>query len=57
MTAEEALALLERLLDSQYLSQTQTAIFQRVWKGESYIKIAIATGYDPGYIKDSGAQL
>lgn len=57
MTADDGLALLESILDSEYLSQTQTAVFRQAWAGQSYVEIAIATGYDHGYIKDTGAQL
>ena len=57
MKAEEGLALLEGILDSEYLSQTQVVVFRRAWAGQSYVEIAIATGYDHGYIKDTGAQL
>ena len=57
MTAEDGLALLAGILDSEYLSQTQTVIFRRAWEGQSYLEIAGATGYDHGYIKDTGAQL
>ncbi|MEO0767876.1 MAG: NB-ARC domain-containing protein, partial [Cyanobacteria bacterium J06649_4] len=57
MTADEGLALLESILDSEYLSQTQTVVFRQAWAGQSYVEIAIATGYDHGYIKDTGAQL
>jgi len=57
MTADEGLAVLENILDSEYLSQTQTVVFRQAWAGQSYVEIAIATGYDHGYIKDTGAQL
>ena len=57
MTADEGLAVLESILDSEYLSQTQTMVFRQAWVGQSYVEIAIATGYDHGYIKDTGAQL
>ena len=57
MTADEGLAVLENILDSEYLSQTQVVVFRQAWTGQSYVKIAIATGYDHGYIKDTGAQL
>lgn len=57
MTADNGLALLESILDSEYLSQTQTLVFRHAWAGQSYVEIAIATGYDHGYIKDTGAQL
>ena len=57
MTVDKALALLEGILDSEYLSQTQAVVFRKAWEGQSYVEIAIATGYDHGYIKDTGAQL
>ena len=57
MTADEGLAVLENILDSEYLSQTQVVVFRQAWTGQSYVEIAIATGYDHGYIKDTGAQL
>ena len=57
MTADESLAILESILDSEYLSQTQVMVFRKAWAGQSYVEIAIATGYDHGYIKDTGAQL
>ena len=57
MTADEALALLERTLDTEYLSKTQIDIFRKVWDGESYVAIATSLGYEHGYVKDTGAQL
>ena len=57
MTAEDGLTLLAGVLDSEYLSQTQTMVFRKAWEGQSYLEIAIATGYDHGYIKETGAQL
>ena len=55
MTADEGLAVLESILDSEYLSQTQVVVFRQAWAGLSYVEIAIATGYDHGYSKDTGA--
>ena len=57
MTADEGLAVLESILDSEYLSRTQTLVFRQSWVGQSYVEIAIETGYEHGYIKDTGAQL
>jgi len=57
MTADEALAILERTLDTEYLSRTQIDIFYKVWDGESYVAIATSLGYEHGYVKDTGAQL
>lgn len=57
MTIDEALALLEQRLDTEYLSKTQIDIFRKVWDGHSYVTIATSLGYDHGYVKDAGAQL
>ena len=57
MTSEEALELLETILKSDYLNQTQEAIFCGTWNGQSYMEISNTTGYDYGYVKDTGAQL
>ena len=57
MTADEALALLERTLDTEYLSKIQTDIFYKVWEGHSYVTIATSLGYEHGYVKDAGAKL
>ncbi|MBE9066057.1 AAA family ATPase [Leptolyngbya cf. ectocarpi LEGE 11479] len=57
MTVDEALALLERRLDTEYLSKTQIDIFRKVWDGHSYVTIATTLGYEHGYVKDAGAQL
>lgn len=57
MNADEALTFLERTLDTHTLSSTQRIILSGVWGGDSYVKIATDSGYDHGYIKDTGAQL
>ncbi|MEM9949585.1 MAG: NB-ARC domain-containing protein, partial [Cyanobacteria bacterium P01_D01_bin.36] len=57
MTSEEALELLEIILKSDYLNQTQEVVFCGSWNGQSYMEIANTTGYDYGYVKDTGAQL
>ena len=33
MTADEGLAVLESILDSEYLSRTQVVIFRQAWIG------------------------
>lgn len=57
ITADEALELLEDLLESDYCNQIQASILRGVWDGQSYMEIANSTGYDYGYVKDTGAQL
>ena len=51
INADEDLAVLEGILDSEYLSQTQVVVFRQAWAGQSYVEIAIATGCDYCYIK------
>src|SRR6478672_101718 len=57
MTVKEALAIVERLLPQGRLSKIQTEILCQSWDGKSYTDIARISGYDAGYIKDTGSNL
>lgn len=58
MTADEALVIVETVLDYQSLNQVQEIIFRECWEGRrSYREIAKNSGYEPDYIKDVGAKL
>ncbi|HEY9644079.1 MAG TPA: hypothetical protein V6C57_26540, partial [Coleofasciculaceae cyanobacterium] len=57
MTVEEALALLDTLLQQEPLNDIQEQIFRYCWQGETYADMAESMGYDAGYIKDTGAKL
>lgn len=57
MTAEEALALLDTLLQQAHLNDIQEQIFRHCWTGETYADMAESMGYDSGYVKDTGAKL
>src|SRR6476646_11411821 len=57
MTVKEALAIVERLLPQGRLSKIQTEILCHSWDGKSYTDIAQISGYDAGYIKDTGSNL
>lgn len=57
MTADEALELVEIVLDYQRLNKVQELVFRQSWEGRSYVEIANNTGYEPDYIKDAGAKL
>lgn len=57
MTVEEAIALVEQVIDQGQLTKIQSLVFRESWEGRSYTEIARASGYDPGYIKDTGAKL
>ncbi len=57
MTLEEALELVEQVLDRGCLNNVQELVFRQSWEGLSYEEIAIASSYDLGYIKDVGSKL
>lgn len=57
MSIDEALQILKRILDRTQLNKVQELVFRHAWEDKSYLEIAAATGYDAGYIKDSGAKL
>lgn len=57
MQVEEALATFEQISDRGCLSKTEAMVFRQCWAGLSYLEIAQTSGYDPGYIKDTGYRL
>ncbi len=57
MTADEALALLDTLLQAQSLRDLQERVFRYTWEGWTYPRIAEQVGYDTGYIRDVGYEL
>jgi WD40 repeat protein len=57
MTADEALALLDLLLQEQSLRDIQEQVFRHSWEGCTYPNIAERIGYDTGYIRDVGYEL
>lgn len=57
MTVEEALEIIDKVLDSERLNKVQELVFRQSWSGHSYTEIAKNAGYDPGYIKDTGSKL
>ena len=57
MTADEALALLDTLLQAQSLRDLQEQVFRYSWEGWTYPRIADRFGYDTGYIRDVGYEL
>ncbi|WP_019500703.1 NB-ARC domain-containing protein [Pseudanabaena sp. PCC 6802] len=56
MTAEEALALLDTLLEPK-LKDIQEQVFRYAWQGWTYPEIAEYLGYDSSYIRDVGYEL
>ncbi|MCT7959042.1 pentapeptide repeat-containing protein [Laspinema palackyanum] len=58
MKVEEALALVEAVLEDDRLNDVQELIFRQCWEGnQSYQEIAQVSGYDYEYIKATGAKL
>ena len=57
MTAEEALEIIEKALGEERLSKLQVAVFRQTWSELSYQEIARDSGYEVGYIKQTGSQL
>ncbi len=57
MTADEALALLDSLLQAQSLRDLQEQVFRHAWEGRTYPDMAELIGYDTGYIRDVGSEL
>lgn len=57
MTVEDAIALVEQVIEQGQFTRIQALVFRQAWEGRSYTEIARASGYDPGYIKDTGAKL
>ncbi|KAM3096412.1 hypothetical protein ACKFKF_22670 [Phormidesmis sp. 146-12] len=57
MTVEEALVLLDTVLEGQNLKDIQEKVFRYSWHGWTYEAIAHQLGYDTGHIRDVGSQL
>ncbi len=57
MTAEEALTLLDTLLQEAKLKDVQEQVFRYSWQGLTYPEISQHLGYDDSYIRDVGYQL
>ncbi|KDR58935.1 hypothetical protein [Arthrospira platensis] len=57
MKVDEALELVEAVLDYRCLNKIQETVFRQTWDGKSYQEIAANTGYEPDYVKDVGAKL
>ena len=57
MNNEEALALVEKTLSEEHLSKLQVMVFRQAWEEQSYYAIAKTSGYEVGYVKQTGSQL
>jgi LuxR family glucitol operon transcriptional activator len=57
MTVDEALTLIEQILERGRLNKAQEIVFRQSWVGKTYLEIAGESDYDAGHIKDTGAAL
>ncbi|GAB4173455.1 MAG: NB-ARC domain-containing protein [Coleofasciculaceae cyanobacterium] len=57
MTIEEALVILDKVLQAKRLNNLQELVLRGVWQGQSYQAIAQTADYEPEYIKQIGAQI
>lgn len=57
MTVEDAIALVETLLDRKRLTRVQEIVFRQSWYGKTYLEIASDCKYDAGHLKDVGSDL
>ena len=57
MGVDEAIAITEQVVEQGQLNKVQELVLRQAWAGRSYLEIAKDSGYDPGYIKDTGYRL
>ncbi len=57
MTVEQALEIIETILEQECLSKVQQIVFRHSWFGQTYQEIATSYGYEVGYLADVGSKL
>ena len=57
MNIEEALVVLDTVLQQECLNDIQELVFRQSWDGRTYSEIAESSSYDANYIKDVGSRL
>ncbi|MDZ8050387.1 MAG: NB-ARC domain-containing protein [Aulosira sp. ZfuCHP01] len=57
MTFEQAMLVLDRVLQQKHLSNIQELVLRQSWEGYTYAEIAESSGYDNDYIRDVGYRL
>jgi WD40 repeat protein len=57
MNPEQALTIVEQALSEDRLSKLQLTVFRHAWEEQSYQAIAKTSGYELGYVKQTGSQL
>ncbi len=57
LTFEQAMLVLDRVLQKKHLSNIQELVLRLCWNGYTYAEIAENSGYDDDYIRDVGFRL
>lgn len=57
LTADEALAIAEFVMDYDRFNEVQEIVFRQSWEGKSYQQMANVTDYDEAYLKAVGFKL
>jgi uncharacterized protein with von Willebrand factor type A (vWA) domain len=57
ITIDQALAIVEYVMNDEHLNELQEIVFRLSWERKSYQEIAQFTGIAPNYIRDVGSQL
>ncbi|MBW4537671.1 MAG: NACHT domain-containing protein [Myxacorys chilensis ATA2-1-KO14] len=57
MNIDEALKVLDSILERERLTDLQETVFRLACEGQTYEQMAITKGYDPDYVKLVGSQL
>jgi hypothetical protein len=57
LTADEALAIAEFVMDYDRFNEVQEIVFRQSWEGKSYHEMAKVTDYDEAYLKAVGFKL
>ena len=57
MTLEEALAIVDRIIQPKRLNSVQEMIFRECWRGKTYQEIAQSSNYDTNYLRGVGSRL
>ncbi|MDX2242132.1 MAG: NB-ARC domain-containing protein [Leptolyngbyaceae cyanobacterium bins.302] len=57
LNCEEALIVVQEILEQVPLNKTQVMVFAQIWMGLSYQEIAKQSGYNEGYVRSVGATL
>jgi len=57
MSVEEALEIVQSVIEKGSLNKVEGIVLRQCWEGKSYLEIARDSGYEVGYVTDVGARL